>query len=303
MDTSVCYVCKSGLNAKLKGDTDTNVCLKCRKEGDLFMSKTAVKKEYLLGDEDLDDVFSMRVHSHTYGRSQYITLYLIREIVDKANEKYGNFEEYKRELTRSKENKARIREEKKEISMAKREGVMRELFNRNNLRYRLDDTLEKYLNGGFGRIAIKTVDRLEEYIIRMCKEEDESERRRLMLCRELTNRGLNFREDSKICEAYIDGGIEEVQEIDPNINDLNDIVNIMEEMSFYHKKTNYKSLLGTMISKNRNRDREYYDREDISDISYRAKRQALDNFINKNKNNYMDLVPKHMVNSLPQIKK
>lgn len=63
------------------------------------------------------------------------------------------------------------------------------------------------------------------------------------LTKKLKNVGLNLRSDSKVCNYYIKGGVDLVNEnMDNNIENIDDIVEIMKEMDFYHTKTHYPEL-------------------------------------------------------------
>lgn len=56
----------------------------------------------------------------------------------------------------------------------------------------------------------------------------------------LSAKGLQLRSDSKLCSFYIHGGIDYVNyNMDNKIESIDDIIDIMEEMNFYHTKTNY----------------------------------------------------------------
>ena len=149
MDTNKCYVYNCELIKKRKGDMDTNVCIDCRKQKDIFLSKTKALKKYFLTDEDLEELFSMHVHNNTYGKSQTITLYLIKDIVEAANRKYGSFEEYKKNKEENKQERAKIRKEKKELTINSRKKIVKSIFDKHNLEYELDETLKLYIREGF----------------------------------------------------------------------------------------------------------------------------------------------------------
>lgn len=320
-----CYVCNCELNKKRKGDTDTCVCLDCRK-GQSFISKTKAKKEYYLTDEDLDDVFSMDTHSNTYGKSQTITLYLESEIITTADNKFGNFNEYKENKERQKQDRKNKREEKKNSEINNRKNMVRDIFKKHKFKYELDDTLEMYIEEGnngirkFNRSNDKFMEKLprlrtfaiirnedlednleeitdsnqlEQYIIDLNNSINTEKERRKILNEALIKRGLKLRSDSKVCTAYIEGGIEEVMEIDYGLKSVDDIVNLMEEMSFYFNKTNYKKIFGSL--KNKNMNKEYYMRSSIDELNCDAKITALNTFIKENKDNYMNIVPKSLI--------
>ncbi len=54
---------------------------------------------------------------------------------------------------------------------------------------------------------------------------------------------LQIRKDSKLCRAYISGGLEEVRKLNDTIQSLKDIVLITLEMDFLYSKTNYPTLI------------------------------------------------------------
>lgn len=60
----------------------------------------------------------------------------------------------------------------------------------------------------------------------------------------LLEKKLELRDDSKLCQLYINGGIQEVNdEIDIHIESVDDIVDVMEEMDFYFKHTQYSTVM------------------------------------------------------------
>lgn len=82
----------------------------------------------------------------------------------------------------------------------------------------------------------------------------------------LNARGLELRSDSELCDDYIEG---------KNVYSLERIVDIMEEMKFYHEQTDYPELYREIRS-------EYYDsyyQVDHIEVSQTAKYSALRDWI------------------------
>ncbi len=67
--------------------------------------------------------------------------------------------------------------------------------------------------------------------------------RKYELIEKLAQKNLKLRSDSRLCNLYINGGIENMNNLDVQINSVDDIVDIMEEMDFYFKHTNYKNMV------------------------------------------------------------
>lgn len=87
---------------------------------------------------------------------------------------------------------------------------------------------------------------------------------------ELTNllksKNLVLRSDSKLCQYYIKGGLTEVNNnMDNAVTSVNEIVDIMEEMNFYHKFTNYPLVNKEYLHDN---SIKVYDDDDDDDDDY-----------------------------------
>lgn len=111
------------------------------------------------------------------------------------------------------------------------------------------------------------------------KVDDETRRaqRRKDLETALEQAGLELRADSKVCRAYIDGDDE---------HSLAEVVEIMQEMDFLHKNTDYARILSSLIRqwKDETRyDHGWLEREEYDDLfesalgtlSAEAKRRAM----------------------------
>ena len=83
----------------------------------------------------------------------------------------------------------------------------------------------------------------------------------------LHQRGLELRSDSRLCDAYIDHGKGNVDEI----------VNIMHEMDFYHQHTEYRAFYRKAWSS----EKQYSGWCNPDDISHEAKIDALFDFAHK----------------------
>ena len=107
------------------------------------------------------------------------------------------------------------------------------------------------LNGIAKKYIMDNVDKLE---------------RKNNLIEKLMAKELILRSDSKLCSWYIAGGLEEVNKFsEVKFDSIDEIVDVMEEMNFYHIKTNYSTINKDMLRKYS----EYvYDDDSDSDDSY-----------------------------------
>ncbi|AYV81170.1 MAG: hypothetical protein Harvfovirus19_15 [Harvfovirus sp.] len=138
--------------------------------------------------------------------------------------------------------------------------------------------------------------------------------RREDLIKKLTEHGLTLRHDSKLCTWYLEGGISLVKSnsVGQTIHNLDDIVNIMDEMNFYHTKTNYASINKLLIRRNSHRveDSDWESDDDdscyhweltkpVTEINLKAKIHVL----RENRNlNYNDM-PVNVKKTYDSIKK
>lgn len=98
--------------------------------------------------------------------------------------------------------------------------------------------------------------------------------RRKKLIDQLEKRGLTLRSDSRLCSQY-----------SRNL-DLDKIVDIMEEMNFYHNHTNYRIIYDDIVEE----ELKFIDRFCKDEVSEQAKLLALNDFKKNNKNN-QNLLP------------
>ena len=86
----------------------------------------------------------------------------------------------------------------------------------------------------------------------------------ILLTEKLHAKGLLLRSDSKLCNWYIEGDIVLVNKNieDQPITSADDIVETMDEMNFYHTKTNYAAINKTLIGDNSKR---VYDSDNSDD--------------------------------------
>jgi len=166
--------------------------------------KSDAKSKYGLTDKDMEDID----YIEKYHRFHRVTmkLYSIVDIMNKACEKYGSYENFIKE-----------KREKQKKAIQKREEAERQIEKR---RTELKDAMER--------------------------------------------QGIRLRTDSVLCNNYIE----------KNIGSIDHIVNVMVEMDFYFKYTNYD----TEYSREKDnywRQQHYISDDDRIDISSTAKRRAL----------------------------
>lgn len=111
----------------------------------------------------------------------------------------------------------------------------------------------------------------KQYVINV-SEQDE---RKTVLIEKLAQKGLVLRDDSKLCQYYIEGDVTRVMartEI-KNINSVDDVVDIMDEMNFYYTKTNYETVHKKIMYRYNDHHRhynryEFFDYTDDYDSDY-----------------------------------
>jgi hypothetical protein len=266
-----CYICKEELNKKHIGAVNTKVCYDCRGKN-LFISKTAAKKDYKLTDIDLTSLFNFQVKSMKY--NQLITLFVKSEVEKLSEILYdGELEEILDEKEQKKEINRKKREKKHETDKNIRKIQVEKIFEKYGELQIYDNILNDYIDKGFKYGIIETEEQLEEKILLVAGKK----RREIEVVACLEKKGISMRNDSKLCQAYIDGGLEAVKKINNKYSTLDEIIDTMEEMHFYYQYTNYKNILQDKIDNNRNQS--YYDKEDISYLIDDSKFDALKKYI------------------------
>lgn len=129
----------------------------------------------------------------------------------------------------------------------------------------------------------------DDFKTRDIQKEKEREKRKLELQKFLLSKGRELREDSMICQKYIELG-------DHSGFSMNAIADILDEMDFYIEKTEYRTLLR---KKRREEQMDMYRSkwtEDMEEcLRRRVKNLALKRYI---KNIYKE--PHMLINSVPK---
>ena len=99
---------------------------------------------------------------------------------------------------------------------------------------------------------------------RQDNKEARENKRRAELVDALRRRGLVLRHDSRMCDDFIS----------KNKRKLDEVVDTMDEMNFFHKHTNYRDC----YDQERRLRQEYYDRYVIEEVSEEAKAVAMRTF-------------------------
>lgn len=317
LDTSSkCHICSNKINPKRSLECSTNVCTECRKK-DLYLSKTACKKDYYLDEDELDTLFHFTINSHTYGKKMVITLYVKDEVINFVNKKYINFEKYKEKREEKKDRTSYLRTMKQHNDKQKRIKLVNNFFgNENEI---IDETINLFIEGGYKKIKseikkmqkmkyrhndmynehnaccvsnIENDNELKQYVDDLIEKNKNKKKRKTELNDILEKNGLILRDDSKICQAYINGGIDDVHEINPKFNNLDDIIIELKEMKFYHEKTDYKKKLQSLINDRNNMKSD----ESIYDLTREAKTKALKEYVKTHKN--MRDVPESLIKKI-----
>lgn len=150
-----------------------------------------------------------------------------------------------------------------------------------NPHYRFDAPMILYLHRMLHEYSLKKRGSQTSLVNKKCKREEISEKRkqtiewkmqalRTQLIGALNKRGLELREDSRLCDQFIEKG-------SPNVNE---VVRIMEEMKFYHEQTEYTSFYREVFNDWKH---EYGFKVDLDEVSDAAKHLALDAWIKKEK--------------------
>lgn len=155
------------------------------------------------------------------------------------------------------------------------------------------------------------------------KKEDKRERssnamesRELKLTKLLNERGLELREDSDLCRTYVQCDIGEVRKKVSTIKTVKDIVDLMQEMDFLYKYTNYAEDAAKAHLREKQQYEHYIDMREMglcndSDVSYNgamnhrerkeelnrsleeAKKKAVHTYI-KSEDAELDIIPEHV---------
>ena len=125
------------------------------------------------------------------------------------------------------------------------------------------------------------------------KAQQASEARRQELTEALRIHGLSLRSDSKLCNAYIEGGLKTLSERTyGRYQTISDIVETMLEMAFYYDHTDYDSLVSEAYEDHFNDDNPYRDKdiEGCTDLILEdSKRTALYRYIEAGRD--LSLIP------------
>jgi hypothetical protein len=263
---------------------------------DTKITKTLAKKEYMLNDADLENIKCESYETRKYGRRQTITLYKTTDLLKAALVKYPDFN-------------LRVKEKKRKLDLKKKHAEEVEQTRLENIKFRTDEIeliLAKkdynktsynyilthggvcsYIKNGFDD-ETKTMAELNLHLDKAHCEYLEINARRQTIILELGKIGLELRDDSKLCHAYINGGLESVKELTGENYSVVDIINSCAEMHFLHTYTKYKIIVDNEIAKEKREMREYgrwYDGEhiDIPNILEYSKGIAIRSYVSNNK--------------------
>jgi hypothetical protein len=227
-----CDNCKINFEAQLKSvfqvnNTDIFLCIDCKKIDGLLIRRSIAKYEYCLEEEDLNDIKSNKVINYPNPKSEYY--YYKEDLLKKAIEKYGSFEQF----TERKEKR------EKRSYMTRRAQKIKET----NIHH-----------------------------IKMARKRN--------LEKELLKNGIKMRNDSKLCESYIQDG-------DESGNNIEEIVRIMVEMEFLYKRTQY----GNILQKNKLNDTVGSFRTEEQEEEFRkiSKKEAVNKYVSDG--NDVNIIP------------
>ena len=288
-------VCETCRNRKRNSVSDDIKQLRIS-ENDEIIQTTALK-EFFLDKEDLQEIDCKHVKSS--GNSYYIHLYQQDDIIKVALNKYGGLEGFLNEKKR-RENKKIIRESRKEKRESDRMNELKEIEKKYNIsmsNYYID-----YCTGRLSKTQITSIiatliekkrrrdeisiyqdftnEEREKYVNSTMTLENfrnkliEQKNRKTELIEKLAEKGLQLRDDSKLCKSYIKRGE----------GDLQYIVDVMEEMDWFYKNTKYAKFYKEAKDREYENWRSYrgwgesfeYDTTEISEI---AKKMAISDYL------------------------
>lgn len=223
--------------------------------------KTEAKNKYFLTEKDIEHL-DYQEKRNPHGKSSPMKLYDLDGITKVFCDKHGldnSEQEIKSmldELIQKKSND-KINKESRRKNILEKELVKNGLSKNNII----------YINGS----------KITETMIEEIK-------RRELLVRKLSEKGLKLRSDSKICSEFIENGSLKIEEV----------VNCMCEMDWLFKNTNYAKIISKEIkneiatARNEKWD---YDIDDIrQNASLTAKKKAISEWL-KNNINYNKTIP------------
>jgi hypothetical protein len=288
-------VCETCRNRKRNAVSDDIKQLRIS-ENDEIIQTTALK-EFFLDKDDLQEIDCKRVKSS--GNSYYIHLYQQDDVIKVALNKYGGLEGFLNEK-KQRENRKIIRESRKQKRESDRMNELREIEKKYNIsmsNYYID-----YCAGRLSKTEIASIiatliekkrrrDEISHYSEFTNEEQEkyvnstmtlenfrnqliEQKNRKTELIEKLAEKGLQLRDDSKLCKSYIKRGE----------GDLQHIVNVMEEMDWFYKNTKYAKFYKEAKDREYENWRSYrgwgesfeYDPTEISEI---AKKMAISDYL------------------------
>ena len=219
-----------------------------------MINRTKAKTDYFLKYDELDKLEHIEKKNPYRSRGPKMRLYKLDDVIELFCNKYEirsyEIEDKLKELENKKQNK-------KNTKINKRSEEFKLLLKENNL----DESNIKHLDK---HIKLQT-------IVERLKRQQE-------LTKALQEKGLQLRTDSTLCNSYIND----------NIGSINNIVDIMHEMDWLFKNTNYKKIMQEEIEKEIREIKNYggyYDIDDVRhDASSIAKYRAIKEWKNKHKN-------------------
>lgn len=241
---------------KAKAKRDFDAFIHSRGNNEDRITATTARSEYKLTDTDLDGLRCEHRRNPHYKSAAPMRLYAIRDVVQLAYQKHGGASGLDAAKAKDLE-----RQQRREDNVEKQRNDRREVLENALVSHGL--TIDYSENACTGFLAAGRPS-LENVIGTL--------RRKVSLIEALRQRGLDFREDSRLCREYIQG---------TTLCSLEDIVDIMHEMAFYFKHTRYQ----LFHDQKWRYEKEVYGWVDASakdEISAVAKRKAWRDFVKRN---------------------
>jgi hypothetical protein len=238
---------------------------------------TTAKSTYKLKEGDLDTIECEERRNPHYRRGPTMRLYILADVIRVAIKKHGmasldadadaeclECDPIQNAEAIEKATKAMLREEGRTRKLQEHlDAVNLTINDMNDLN---DNIIHKYIKGNLSEAT------LQEEIGNTIGRKT----RRDLLIADLAAVGLTLRNDSKLCEQYIEYGHKFNQN---EVTHRHYIVGIMREMAFYYNETAYVEIAETIAEEKIRDERDisgYLSREDYAELHQEAREEAKD---------------------------
>jgi hypothetical protein len=260
-----------------------------------YICMSTIQKDFGLTKKEIDTLERKEVRNPVFGSAAKMKLFNRTDVIKKFCKKHKiKTKEMDEKLKEIKEKKEMRKKDKIDLKAKRCENeqntrkedffdkIMSATIDPHIIDIYNDPIIDMYVKDGYvrgGNTTKKVIGILE---------------RKSELISKLNQKNLIYREDSKLCQEYIYGNTKQYldpDESDPDVSDSNgsdslgadSIVEIMLEMEWMFKNTNYKNIMTKIMDKNHEdrRSEIYYDFMDVNECSAKAKQVAIESWIDK----------------------